>query len=873
MHTSLTLVLAVSLLIACGGKEERKAKYLERGKAYFEEQNFDKARVEFKNVLQIDPKTAEAYMFIAEIEEREQNWGKAFRNYRKAAELDPDLIAARNKLAQFYLAQAGTLRANENAEGEANAIGLAQEQVAEVLARSASDPDGLTMQARLWALEGDTEKAIAQLQEVLSQQPGLSSAVISLAGLFEEAGQPEEAEQVLRNGLDAAQDPKGLRLQLGQFYIRQKQYGKAEQILYQLIEDNPERLAYRISLASLLAQTEQTDRAEQVLRDAITAAPDEAQRYVLLSEFLASRRDTQTAVQELEKFIQQNPGMNELKFAMVSLLLEAEREDEAKQVLEGIIAAQGMEPDALKARVMLAQMLAQQDPEAERVKSLLDEVLAENPRDNDALLMKGKLEARQGNYSEAIANFRSVLKDQPENAEVLHLLGSAHLANGERELARDTLSRAIEASPDNYALRISMARLLAQDDKADEAMEQVDEILKRDEYHENALLLKYELLGRAGDVAGMEAVAKLMQDGAPDKEEGYIREARLRMAQRDYDAALEIVDGLLEKNPQSAAALVTKSDVLVAQQKFDQAIEVAGKLIEVQPDSPQGYFRKARLLQEQGDVDGAFGFYEVAIEKAPDSEQILAEFTKLGISSGRGEEIKARLQRLIDADAKHPSAYGFIGLVHANDRDYAAAEQAFQRQLEVAPEQAESYTRLAQVREAQDNLEGAIAVFNRGLEVLPEDPQLMIGLAGIHERQKNFDLAIDLYEQVLQQQPENAISINNLAALLSDHRSDDSASLDTAAELAVKLEKTNQPAFLDTAGWVYYRRGEYEKALANLTRVVEKAPQVPVFQYHLGMVYYQMGDKAAAREHLSKATDGDYSYQGVEEARKTLESL
>jgi Tfp pilus assembly protein PilF len=55
--------------------------------------------------------------------------------------------------------------------------------------------------------------------------------------------------------------------------------------------------------------------------------------------------------------------------------------------------------------------------------------------------------------------------------------------------------------------------------------------------------------------------------------------------------------------------------------------------------------------------------------------------------------------------------------------------------------------------------------------------------------------------------------------------------------------------------------------------VVEKAPKVPVFQCHLGMVYYKQGDKAAAREHLTKATDGDYNYQGVEEARATLKSL
>ena len=51
--TGVTVLLAVSLLTACGGKEERKAKYLERGKAYLAEKNYEKARIEFKNVLQI----------------------------------------------------------------------------------------------------------------------------------------------------------------------------------------------------------------------------------------------------------------------------------------------------------------------------------------------------------------------------------------------------------------------------------------------------------------------------------------------------------------------------------------------------------------------------------------------------------------------------------------------------------------------------------------------------------------------------------------------------------------------------------------------------------------------------------------------------
>ena len=50
-------------------------------------------------------------------------------------------------------------------------------------------------------------------------------------------------------------------------------------------------------------------------------------------------------------------------------------------------------------------------------------------------------------------------------------------------------------------------------------------------------------------------------------------------------------------------------------------------------------------------------------------------------------------------------------------------------------------------------------------------------------------------------------------------------------------------------------------------------PNVPVFQYHIGMVYYKLGDKGAAREHLLLATGEGSDYLGIEEARATLELL
>jgi uncharacterized protein HemY len=72
---------------------------------------------------------------------------------------------------------------------------------------------------------------------------------------------------------------------------------------------------------------------------------------------------------------------------------------------------------------------------------------------------------------------------------------------------------------------------------------------------------------------------------------------------------------------------------------------------------------------------------------------------------------------------------------------------------------------------------------------------------------------------------------------------------------------------------VHYRVAEYDKAVEVLTGVVEKMPDVPVFNYHLGMAYYKQGNAEEAKAYLSKAVDEKHSYDGVDEARRVLEEL
>ena len=78
-----TAVIGLSLLLlACGGAEERKAKYLASGKALMEQADYSKARLELRNVLKIDPKDVGALYLLGQLEEKQQNWRKAYAYYQ-----------------------------------------------------------------------------------------------------------------------------------------------------------------------------------------------------------------------------------------------------------------------------------------------------------------------------------------------------------------------------------------------------------------------------------------------------------------------------------------------------------------------------------------------------------------------------------------------------------------------------------------------------------------------------------------------------------------------------------------------------------------------------------------------------------------------
>jgi Flp pilus assembly protein TadD/outer membrane lipoprotein-sorting protein len=134
--------------------------------------------------------------------------------------------------------------------------------------------------------------------------------------------------------------------------------------------------------------------------------------------------------------------------------------------------------------------------------------------------------------------------------------------------------------------------------------------------------------------------------------------------------------------------------------------------------------------------------------------------------------------------------------------------------------------------------------------------------------------AIAEFEQVIMLAPHEPLGYNNLAYIYIDN----GIYLDKAVEMAKKAVDLSpgNGAFRDTLGWAYYRLGDYEKAVDELTRAVELIGEEDrpwdraLVHYHLGMAYAAQSRWIKAKEHLSKALDLDPS---LEEARDGLKHV
>jgi tetratricopeptide (TPR) repeat protein len=780
---------AALVVAGCGGAEARKARHLEKGQAFFAADNYEKARVEFRNALQIAPNDSQARYENGLVDEKLGNPREAAQFYQGAIDVDTDNVPARIALGRLYLFS--------------GAPDKALDTIKTSLVKHPEDAGLMTIRAASRVQLKDSDGALQDAQRAVQLAPTSEDAVAVLAGIHKSREEPEKARVLLEDSIKRIPNSVDLRLALAQVYASLGQEPKVEELLIELTHLKPAEKAHRLRLAQYYARLNHGDEAERVLRDAVRALPEERDLRTGLVEFLAANRGRDVAAKELEAMIAAGPKDYDLKLVQAQFYSQGNEGSKAESVYAQIIAQADLAPAGITARNRLAVLRIQQKdiPGAEK---LLAEVLAKNPRDNDALILRGNLALEKEDPKAAIVDLRAVLRDQPNAIGVMRALARAHLANGEPALAEETMRRAVDANPKDAGARLDLAQLLGQMGKPEQAKPVIDELVKQ----------------HPDNVAALETQFKIAA------------------ATKDLASAKSAADALVALQPKLALGYFYQGAVAESDRRSEDAVRLYSRALDVQPEAAEPLQALVRLL--------------VALKRTPEAvkrlDEVVARFPALALAANlKGETLLA---------TQHP----------------ADAEAAFRTAIERAPKWWIPYQGLSNAESTQGKSAGAMATLQSGIAKAENPSTLQLELAGLFERSGKPADAIRLYETALRADPHSDLVANNLAMLLITYKKDQ-ASLDRAKELSARFATSANMAFLDTYGWVLYKRGESAAAVAALQAASAKMPDSPVSLYHLGMAQASAGQADAARDSLSRSLKSGKNFAGMDEAKATLEKL
>ena len=231
-----------------------------------------------------------------------------------------------------------------------------------------------------------------------------------------------------------------------------------------------------------------------------------------------------------------------------------------------------------------------------------------------------------------------------------------------------------------------------------------------------------------------------------------------------------------------------------------------------------------------------------------------------------------KLEAIRAKNPKDPKIHNLIGEVYIVQQSYAKAQKSFQMASKLKPDWTIPYQNLARAHLLKKDVKGAIAAYKRGLKATNNNITLAVTLASLYEQNGDIETAIKEYESLLEKNTALDLVANNLAMLLVTHRSDQH-SLDRAQELVNRFKQSNLPDFIDTLGWVLYKRGSVDEAITYLEKAMKIAPDAGVINYHLGMAYVNKNMSSLAQKYLTKAVEDKTDFAGKKEARAALKKV
>lgn len=688
--------------------------------------------------------------------------------------------------------------------------------------------------------------------------------------------------------------------------------------------------AYLVNIAN---SADYLGKADQLAKDVLQKDPNNVEGHILMGGVLFAQKQGEKAQAELNRAIELNPARVESYLSLARFYIITNELPKAEETYKRSIVVNGA---SALAHTEYGKFLVQADRKAEAEAELRKAVEVEPSNRNSWFVLASYYQVTK-QWDQAETTYKALAeldKDMPEGRATL---ADYYSAVNRMDDAIRIYQELLTKSPDYVRGRYRLGEMMLMRGDSKGAMDQVDQLLKKDEHDRQALLLRARVKSQTGDPGDLKAAVEDLKEvlrqepnsrlglysmaqamfsldqfeqarsfagelerSYPDYLPGKLMQAQMAQVSGDPKTALRLASELLDRlsktapdhetSPQMLAGIASrayiargsarlkseKSDTVGARQDFIAARDIA-------PKDTDAYVNLAVVSLLEQKPDEASAFYENALAVDPVNFNALSGLMGLYARQKQGDKAHTRIDQALGSNPNNASLHFLKAQIFGLEQNQQGAEAELRKTLELDPNYTAAYLALGALFVNTRQEDRAIAEYRKIVALKPDNATAYTLIGMLEDARKNYDAAAENYRKALELDQNSAIAANNLAFLYAEQGK---GNLDEAVRLAQGVVQKNPKiaGFADTLGWVYYRKGLYVAAIEQLQKAVsldegiaQKSQATPsaTYHYHLGAALAAKGDKLSAKREIELALRlGEKStFDEADQARRSLATL
>ena len=637
---------------------------------------------------------------------------------------------------------------------------------------------------------------------------------------------------------------------------------------------------------------------------------DNAQIYYWLGQAYFKAGDSSKGVRNIEKSVQLSPDNTALKIELGKAYHLSQRDKDAIHVYEEIIAKQ---PDQAGVLIRLAR-LHKAAGETDQAKQYVKKILIST---DDAMLKLKALDVigmadvmakfKKKDYVVAEELLDEISKVAPEHSRVVKYSGMVKLALGKKAEAERYFERLIKLSPDDYAGYKMLADIYVADGRDDEAIIIFEQAQKhareghiRSNISENLSSL-YVSSSKSfiDEMTGKPLSDQSMIDLGVSKGRNLVKIGKIVLAE-------EVLDLVLLSAANDPQANYWRGVVYMRTGKVDEGLRQIKKSIELMPDNKRLVWELGKAYEQVGQLDDALTTFASVSDEIKDARwRVFTVRAQIYKNEGKFAQAILEYKKLLVEKPDDSNALLLIADTYEESGDIAQADKWFARALKQKPDDINLRKKLVAVYEkrgdrgraneqlkaivrqvpagedrkfalekiglkegrrlfAEKKYAAAMRQFKNVLLVAPEDENTLLSIANVHERKKELILAERIYNKILKLKPDSAVGFFGLGNIYNNRGEEEDAVANYEKALTFAgnsklagVVRGKLIAIFSAKAKSLIKKGESEKAIEVLKRIVKLAPESMPAHFNLALQYANKNDLDLAIDEIKTVVSID----------------